>query len=162
MTYTPIRHIIMKPYCKHGHKRTPENINAKGGCKICLIKRSHEWLVANRSRNNATKAAWRKKNEEKYGNYQRRFRYGITKDRLEEMRKQQKNKCLGCGVKFSRTCKKNVPHVDHNHSCCPGRVKCGGKCIRGLLCFLCNNVLGLSKDNPATLTRLAKYLRKKR
>jgi len=27
--------------------------------------------------------------------------------------------------------------VDHDHACCPGRETCG-KCIRGLLCYICN------------------------
>src|ERR1019366_2332287 len=129
---------MKKTHCKQGHELNKENRNKNGACKICSSAKSQEWHVNNRERSNANKAAWRLENEEKYGNYQRRFRYGITKDKLAVMRKVQGNKCLGCGIKFSRVGKKNTPHIDHNHACCPDRITCGGKCIRGLLCFLCN------------------------
>lgn len=32
-------------------------------------------------------------------------------------------------------------HVDHDHSCCPGKKTCGN-CIRGLVCWNCNVFLG--------------------
>jgi len=147
-----------KTHCIHGHLRTPENLTPLWGCKMCAKKRSHDWLINNRKRTNATKAAWRKTNEEKYGNYQRRWRYRITKEQIEERLRLQGGKCLGCGKLFSKVGKKNVPNVDHDHSCCPGKIRCGGNCIRGLLCFNCNAILGHAQDNVAQLKALINYL----
>lgn len=47
--------------------------------------------------------------------------------------------------------------VDHDHNCCPEKGSCG-QCVRGILCSGCNTALGLVKDDPARLRRLAEYL----
>lgn len=47
--------------------------------------------------------------------------------------------------------------VDHDHKCCPGRTSCG-KCIRGLLCFVHNEMFGRNGDNPAVFRDMADYL----
>jgi hypothetical protein len=49
--------------------------------------------------------------------------------------------------------------VDHDHACCPGRQSCG-KCVRGLLCRLCNTGIGSLKDDERTLRAAIQYLRK--
>jgi len=50
-------------------------------------------------------------------------------------RMEQGNACACCGRDFT----KFTPFQDHEHKCCPRRVKkfCG-KCNRGLLCYPCN------------------------
>ena len=78
----------------------------------------------------------------------RKNSYGLTKEAYELMRKEQKNRCKICNTKFFKT-----PHVDHCHK--------SGK-IRGLLCFYCNNGLGIFKDNPMFLLEAARYLIKSR
>lgn len=35
--------------------------------------------------------------------------------------------------------------VDHDHRCCPSGGACG-KCIRGLLCWRCNSVVGMAES----------------
>jgi hypothetical protein len=50
-------------------------------------------------------------------------------------------------------------HVDHDHTCCPGRKSCG-KCIRGLLCWYDNQVLGMMNNNPARFSAAMAYLEK--
>jgi hypothetical protein len=48
--------------------------------------------------------------------------------------------------------------VDHDHACCPTTPTCG-KCVRGLLCRPCNNMLGHGRDDPEFFKRAAEYLR---
>lgn len=49
-------------------------------------------------------------------------------------------------------------HIDHDHSCCPGRKASCGRCIRGLLCTRCNIGLGNLQDNPETIRAAADYV----
>lgn len=62
--------------------------------------------------------------------------------------------CKGCG----RLPDGRALQVDHDHACCPEAGRSCGQCIRGLMCFSCNTVLGHVADNPALLRRLASYL----
>lgn len=48
--------------------------------------------------------------------------------------------------------------VDHDHACCAGPVSCG-KCVRGLICRPCNDLLGHVRDSEQTLSRAIHYLR---
>jgi hypothetical protein len=45
--------------------------------------------------------------------------------------------------------KQSAAHADHDH-------KTGE--IRGLLCFMCNHILGHAEDNKETLLKAAAYL----
>lgn len=47
--------------------------------------------------------------------------------------------------------------VDHDHACCNGPTSCG-RCVRGLLCKSCNQMLGRMRDDPAAFRRAAAYL----
>lgn len=85
---------------------------------------------------------WKKKNPEKNLSYQRKYRYGITAEQLVELSKKQDDLCALCNTKSKLD-------VDHNHKT--------GK-VRGLLCRRCNLLLGLLKENPATATKIARYL----
>lgn len=85
------------------------------------------------------------------------YRYGITVQAWQQMYINQGGKCI-CGQQFNYFTK--LPHVDHNHICCPTQFKACGKCVRALLCSQCNMALGLLKDNPERLELLADYLRR--
>lgn len=82
-------------------------------------------------------------------------RYKLTPELYFEKLARQNNSCA--------ICKTTVPggtgswHVDHDHACCLGEITCG-KCVRGLLCFICNQGLGSFKDKPASLRTAAEYL----
>ena len=58
--------------------------------------------------------------------------------------------CAACGGGGEMT-------VDHDHSCCPGRLTCG-RCVRGILCSRCNAAAGQLGDSHVRASRLAAYL----
>ncbi len=47
--------------------------------------------------------------------------------------------------------------IDHDHACCPGKTSCG-KCVRGLLCSPCNDVLAIARDETGYFQRAITYL----
>lgn len=90
-------------------------------------------------------------------------KYGLAHGEYEAMLVTQGGACAICQRKPP---KGKVLHVDHDHSCCPGKISCG-KCVRGLLCQVCNQrALGYwlreSKEGTeralATARRLVAYL----
>ena len=81
-------------------------------------------------------------------------RFGLTKERYEQMWLAQGNKCAGCLKEFEQL---SDIRVDHDHACCPGVNSCG-KCVRGMVCHNCNVIMGLAHDNLEVLQRLAAYL----
>ena len=68
-------------------------------------------------------------------------------------------KCAICGTTDPNTGKGAAFHVDHDHRCCPGRTSCG-KCVRGILCQLCNRIIGMLHDNPEEVEAVLAYLRR--
>lgn len=86
--------------------------------------------------------------------------YGISRERYLVMLDEQDGKCGVCRRPEWRTHPKTgrvyMLSVDHDHGCCPGKKSCG-KCVRGLLCARCNNVLGHAEDE-GVLGGLQKYL----
>lgn len=83
-----------------------------------------------------------------------RQRYGLTKDQFIALYEEQQGLCDGCGQMPPGGGKGNANNrlfVDHNH-------KTGE--VRGLLCQGCNASVGLAKDSPEVLRKLAKYLEK--
>ena len=88
---------------------------------------------------------------EKTRKYREKFlieKWGFTLEKYELMLKVQNYVCAGCG-KSDKTEKSF--NIDHDHST---------KLIRGLLCDSCNLALGLLKDNPEVLRKLADYVDK--
>lgn len=83
--------------------------------------------------------------------YELRRGFGITLSDYEAMLAAQMGGCAICGAtKNNRGMRLSV---DHCHA--TGQV-------RGLLCGPCNNALGLAKDNPERLRRMADYLERSR
>ena len=81
-------------------------------------------------------------------------KYGLTPEKYDDILLSQNSACAICHTKDSGS---RAWHVDHDHSCCPGRNSCG-KCVRGLLCNLCNTGLGYFRDNPKSMERAIAYL----
>ncbi|MDH6139505.1 hypothetical protein P3T35_001505 [Kitasatospora sp. GP30] len=80
--------------------------------------------------------------------------YGLTQQEFENLLASQAGVCAIC---------RELPdagsrlHVDHDHSCCPGKISCGA-CVRGLLCARCNRLLGQARDDAHVLLAAANYL----
>lgn len=47
--------------------------------------------------------------------------------------------------------------VDHDHTCCAGKESCG-RCVRGLLCGPCNDVLAVARDSADYFLGAIAYL----
>jgi hypothetical protein len=45
-------------------------------------------------------------------------------------------------------------HIDHDHACCPKDHSCT-YCRRGLACRACNQLIGMARDDPDKLRRIA-------
>jgi hypothetical protein len=80
-------------------------------------------------------------------------RKGLTAAAVQALLDGQGGLCAICTTELA------TPHVDHDHSCCPGSRSCG-KCVRGLLCASCNHMLGKAYDKPEVLEAGARYLRR--
>ena len=87
-----------------------------------------------------------------------KYQHGMTEDDYAQMLATQGGRCAGCG-RTPPVAGKDL-HIDHDHGCCPQGGRSCERCRRGLLCAECNMALGLLRDNPETLQRLADYVRK--
>lgn len=117
------------------------------------------WVAANKERHETVRRAYYLKHRErllkKSSEYQKTNlraivakRMGLSVERYAEIKAQQNNACF-CGIEFIYGTSQR-PCIDHDHACCPGRLSCGN-CVRGLLCSLCNKLIGLAKENPLYL-----------
>lgn len=90
-------------------------------------------------------------------------KYGMTLECYELMLARQNGCCKICGLRAEdetqtdRGGYRRAFAVDHDHSCCPGSISCG-KCVRGLLCAMCNTGLGAFRDDKAVLLAAMQYL----
>lgn len=85
--------------------------------------------------------------------------YGITIEDFRKMVDEQGGRCAICGTDEPGGRHKQW-QIDHDHACCDGNKSCG-KCVRGVLCFLCNAAIGYMKDDPVALESAARYLRER-
>jgi len=91
---------------------------------------------------------WYNNNRERYRNNAFLRKYGITLEKYNEMREEQKYCCGICSLTEEQVGKKLV--VDHNHET---------GAVRQLLCANCNVGIGFFKDSPNLLEMAASYLR---
>lgn len=92
----------------------------------------------------------------KAADYLRLWKYGITRERYDQMVVTQQGLCA------NPRCDNPLAHVDHDHSCCDTtgtkKEKTCGRCVRGLLCRDCNLILGISGDSIERLLGAVEYL----
>jgi hypothetical protein len=75
-----------------------------------------------------------------------RWKMGISLRDQQAVLRKQKKRCKICGKPFTE---RRVPHNDHNHLT---------DRFRGILCFHCNNGLGLFFDSTKLLRAALRYL----
>ena len=100
--------------------------------------RCARYRKAHPERARQSSARWREK-------HMRQWRYGISRDDVEQRLQVQLNQCAICKTALSLA----TACVDHDHAT--------GRC-RGLLCRKCNLGLGHFNDNPAFLRFAQLYL----
>lgn len=142
-----------KTHCVRGHELTTENIRVyitPAGyecryCKLCDGIRGIKYRLSDKGKlNNRAKHL--------------RLRFKMTLEEYDKKLSKQGGCCAICkrDVTYSRW---GVFAIDHDHSCCKGKRSCG-KCVRGLLCAMCNEFLGNAEDNVDRLLSAVEYLRK--
>lgn len=88
---------------------------------------------------------------------QLRYLYNISPGEYADMLIDQGYRCGICKRHYEEFDK--MLSVDHDHKCCAGKRSCG-KCVRGLLCGSCNNLLGKIQDDVERLRSAISYLDK--
>lgn len=82
-------------------------------------------------------------------------RYAFTAERYAELLAEQGGVCAICGMSPSDS---SPLQIDHDHGCCKRQNKSCGRCVRGLLCKLCNTGIALLCERPEILLRAIEYL----
>jgi NAD-dependent SIR2 family protein deacetylase len=129
-------------------------------CKDCAKVLRHERYLRERDASIERVRAWRRANSERYRETQARYRklrvseqradhlkrtFGLTLEAYEDLLALQHGACAVCNA----TPRRIALHVDHDHET--------GE-IRGLLCFRCNNALGLLREDVVILERALQYV----
>lgn len=83
--------------------------------------------------------------------------YGLTPEQYDELLEAQGGACALSGCPATAEDQGQLLSVDHDHACCPGWRSCGA-CVRGLLCWSCNALLGHAHDDPELLRGAIAYL----
>jgi Recombination endonuclease VII len=165
-----------RPQCKPCHNKAARQWQIDNPQKYAAIQNAHRERrgteirkkqrekfqkdpSANEKKNDMTRA-WRErmKAEGKMESIKRRYslvKYELSPAQYDVMLVAQNGVCAIC----KKVDPQGIPlAVDHDHTCCAGRKSCG-KCVRGLLCSICNHMLGHAKDNIETLQSGIKYIK---
>ena len=102
-------------------------------CKKCSIDYLNQW----RAKNPDANSFW----------YRRKL--GVNREVFDRMLSDQGGKCAICGTVPARKFRGDTFHVDHDHAT---------GAVRGLLCGLCNKLLGCAKDSLEILEASKRYL----
>jgi hypothetical protein len=143
-------------------------------CKLCTNADNIARAAANPEKHNARAKAWREANPEKWHATTKKWRDAHPERVKANIQRTtfkidffavweaQKGICALCGdpmLPEGRELKSVV--VDHDRSCCPGKRSCG-KCVRGLIHWGCNMVLGYAQDDARILRCAADYVERHR
>jgi hypothetical protein len=119
-----------------------------GMCVACHKSAGDEHYRKNRENRIAYARAYAKSNPNANHKAHLKRAYGISYEEYARLLSEQNGRCGICGTDDPQ-CKNDRWHVDHCHAT---------QKVRGLLCRPCNHMLGLGRDNPATLLSGIDYL----
>lgn len=132
--------------CARGH--IAERYVADRSCLLC----SKEVRKKNRPKELARVRQWHKDHPRRVRGHQIKYRYGITIDQYDAMISDQGGICAICGTSDPETKHGNF-YVDHCHAT---------GAVRGLLCRVCNWLVGAAKDDVYILQTAIAYLQRSR
>lgn len=133
-------------------------------CVKCRETKPADEFYNNRRRRSGKMSACiacdRARNRASHGDRWKRLGYlfGLTEECYNTILRLQGGMCAICPATTPGG--HGVWCVDHDHSCCPGKKTCG-RCVRGLLCFNCNVLLGNAKDDISVLESAIRYLKER-
>lgn len=89
--------------------------------------------------------------------------HGLTLEQYTALRLEQSDRCAACKEPL-RFDERHAVHIDHDHRCCPsvkapGKLSCG-KCVRALLCNVCNAGIVWMERYPQRVHMWMDYLRR--
>jgi len=117
----------------------------------------HRWQRAYRlrhpERDRERHRVYREANQEQARAWLLRRRHGMQPEDWAAMWTAQDGKCYLCSGELAA----EKAHIDHGHSCCGPNRSCP-VCRCGLACEQCNRAIGLVRDDPARLRRMADAL----
>ena len=122
-------------------------------CKPCYNERLRNSEASKKYHRDRVRQS-RKDDPYKHRNWELKKRHKINNEIFNRKLEEQNGVCAICG---GLGVNKNYLTVDHDHQCCDSDKSCG-KCLRGLLCNLCNVGLGAFKDNLELLKKAIVYL----
>lgn len=125
----PFKDFSAHPMCKNG---------LLSYCRLCDSKARKAWELRNKEYIAKQKRV-----------YNLKKRYGIDLEFYEYLIKKQNNKCAIC---------ENVLGTNDGHRLAVDHCHATGK-VRGLLCKICNNAIGLFRENITFLERTISYLK---
>ena len=117
--------------------------------KCCSAVCNDVWNNRNRlygDHQRLTHRAWSARNPAKVSAFQMKAKAKKYRLTVQQLRLLLAKGCYapGCGVLGAG---RTGLHIDHDHSCCPGKGSCG-QCVRGALCARHNVYLGYLEADP--------------
>jgi hypothetical protein len=143
-------------YCKPCKSATDKKwINSNPERVKKRNKKSKDWRAANPLRSKELVAEWKEKNPDRKWILDKKSHlwthYRLTIEDYQKIFNDQDGKCWIC-----KESKKLV--VDHDHDCCNKKISCG-KCIRGLICYNCNALVGFLERNISLIDKASEYIK---